>query len=42
MAKSHSPNPVRKGILSNKGTAKAKKGNNPSPVKKAKGRKTNC
>lgn len=42
MAKSNSPNPVRKGILPNKGTAKAKRGSAPSPIKKTKGRKTNC
>lgn len=40
MAKSNNPNPTKKGILSNKGTATTKKGNNPSPVRKApKGRK---
>lgn len=41
MAKSNNPNPVRKGILPNKGTATTKKGNNPSPIvrRKSGGRK---
>jgi len=40
MAKSNNANPVRKGLLANKKTATVKKGNNPSPVKSPKGRKT--
>lgn len=37
--KSNMPNPVRKGILANKGVAKTKKGNNPSPVRKLSNKK---
>lgn len=37
--RSNSPNPVRKGILANKGVVKVKKGNNPSPVRKPSNRK---
>jgi len=37
--KSNNPNPVRKGILANKGTATTKKGNNPSPVRKGSNKK---
>jgi len=38
--KSNNPNKVSKGILSNKRVAVTKKGNNPSPVKAPRGRKT--
>lgn len=37
--KSNNPNPVKKGILPNKGTATTKKGSAPSPIRKLSNRK---